>query len=354
MSGTGVQPEPGILTAARKAADHVPGEPYVTVMMPIRNEADTLDRTLEAVLSQDYPAGRMEIIVADGMSNDGTREILRVIQQRDPRVRMVDNPGLIVPTGLNRAVREAKGEILVRVDGHTIIDRDYVRACVEALKESGADNVGGPMIAEGRGCFGRAVARATSSPFGVGGARFHYSTREEWADTVYMGAWWRATFDRIGVFDEGMVRNQDDEFNYRLLEHGGRILLTPRIRSRYTVRGTPGALWRQYFQYGYWKVRVMLKHPRQMRLRHFIPALLVATLLGSLLGSAFERRSLLAGAAAAALYVTANILVSARQGMREGLRDIPCLCLAYAILHLSYGLGFLKGLAVLARRGERR
>ncbi len=223
---------------------------FVSVIMPIRNEARFIRRSLGALLGQDYPLGHMEILVADGHSTDGTRDIVRGLQQRHPQLKLLDNPGRIVATGMNEGIRRARGEVIVRVDGHTVVAPDYISCCVASIQRSGADNTGGRMDAVGEGRFGEAVVLATCSPFGVGGARFHYSQREEWVDTVYMGAWRRATFDRVGLFDETMVRNQDDELNYRLLERGGRILLDPSIRSTYTVRSAPGALWRQYFQYG--------------------------------------------------------------------------------------------------------
>ena len=139
------------------------------------------------------------------------------------------------------------------------------------------------MNAIGINAFGKALAIATSTPFGIGGGRFHYSNKEEWVDTVYMGAWHRRVFEQIGLFDEELARDQDDEFNYRLRAAGGRILLSPKIRSEYSVRSSPSALWRQYFQYGFWKVRVLQKHPRQMSLRQFVPPAFVASLLISVL-----------------------------------------------------------------------
>jgi glycosyltransferase involved in cell wall biosynthesis len=322
--------------------------PFVTVIMPIRNEARFIARSLAAVLEQDYPVDRLEILVADGMSDDGTRDIVRALCARRPGLRLVDNPGQIVASGLNRAIREARGQVVVRVDGHTLIARDYVSECVGALQRSTADNVGGRMEARGDGRFGEAVALATSSPFGVGGARFHYSGREEWVDTVYMGAWRRNLFDRLGLFDEEMVRNQDDEFNYRILDHGGRILLTPRIRSVYTVRGRPLTLWRQYFQYGFWKVRVMRVHPRQIRLRQWVPpsfaaALLVTGVLGLMGGPAAAAFAVVAGA-----YAVANLAASVRVAGRSEWRHLWLLPPVYAILHLSYGLGFLAGILALA------
>ena len=318
---------------------------FATVVMPARNEAAFIRRSLAAVLEQDYPPGLMEVIVADGMSEDGTRDAVREMMGRHANLRLVDNPSRIVPTGLNRAIRAAKGDVIIRVDGHTIVTQDYVAACVSALCRTGADNVGGPMRAEGEGGFGRAVAAATSSPFGVGGARFHYSDDEEWVDTVYMGAWRRETFDRIGLFDEEMVRDQDDEFNYRLLNHGGRILLSPRIRSSYTVRGSPRSLWRQYFQYGYWKVRVMQKHRRQVRLRHLVPPAFVAALAASAVAACLAPRAAILWGTVPASYAAANLLASVASSKRAGWSILPSLPLVYAILHLSYGLGLLAGLA---------
>jgi hypothetical protein len=203
--------------------------------------------------------------------------------------------------------------------------------------------------------FGRAVALATSSPFGVGGARFHYSAREEWVDTVYMGAWRREVFERVGIFDEEMVRNQDDELSYRIREQGGRILLDPSIRSRYYPRTTPRSLWRQYFQYGYWKVRVMQKHPLQMRPRQFAPPLLTAALAGLGLAAPFAAWARAGLALVAGAYLVANLAASAWSARRADTGSALWLPGAFAILHLSYGAGFLAGLLRFAGRwGERR
>lgn len=325
-------------------------KPVVSVVMPIRNEERFIRRSLGAVLAQDYPADRLEVLVVDGMSSDGTRAIVRSLQQAHPAVRLIDNPGRIVPTGLNRALAQARGAIIVRVDGHTEIAPNYVRVAVSELLRSGADNVGGKMSAVGVGAFGEAVALATSSPFGVGGARFHYSDREEWVDTVYMGAWHRRVFERIGGFDEELVRDQDDELNYRLRKHGGTILLSPRLRSRYTVRGSLRSLWRQYFQYGFWKVRVLQKHPRQMRPRQFVPPTFVAALIGSALLAPLGRAGRLLCAAVVGAYISANLAASAWVARRGSRACRPWLPLVFAALHLGYGSGFLVGLARFAHR----
>jgi GT2 family glycosyltransferase len=294
----------------------------------------------------------MEVLIADGMSSDATRDVIaRTIRNRsDIHVVVLDNPGRIVPTGMNVALRSARGQLIIRVDGHTIVAPNYVSECVSALLRTCADNVGGRMCPIGEGRFGKAVAVATSSPFGVGGARFHYSKKEEWVDTVYLGAWRREVFDRIGTFDPEMVRNQDDEFNYRLLANGGKILLSPKIRSQYLNRGTPKSLWKQYYQYGFWKVAVLQKHPRQMRPRQFLPPAFVAVLLGSGLMAPFARWPRAVLAIVAGSYTAANGAASIWASLNHGLQYLPILPFVYGTLHLGYGLGFLVGLIHFRRR----
>ena len=319
--------------------------------MPIRNEAAYIARSLGAVLAQDYPADRMEILVVDGLSTDGTREAVLAHAAADPRIRLLDNPAGIVPPGLNIGIGQARGEIVVRVDGHCEIAPDYVRHCVEHLlaghEGTPVEAVGGPIETIGETDEAAAIALAMSSWFGVGGSAFRtIKDRPLLVETVAFPAYRRATLQRLGPFDEEMVRNQDDEYNYRLLKGGGRILLSPDIRSRYYSRGSLRSLWRQYYQYGYWKVRVMQKHPRQMRVRQFAPPALVAGLFGSAaLGLVFRPFRWLLGAVVA-LYLAANVVASLSLGREHA----PRLLVIHPILHLSYGLGFLVGLAHFAGR----
>jgi len=316
--------------------------PFVTVIMPIRNEAGFIERSLGAVLAQDYPADRLEVLVVDGMSTDGTREKVQAWLALYPNLRLLDNPGRIVPTGLNAGLREARGEVIIRVDGHCEIAPDYVRRCVELLERTGADNVGGVQRAVSDTWVGRAIALATSSAFGVGGARFHYAREPGWADTVYLGAYRREVFERIGGFDEELVRNQDDEFNFRLLQAGGRIWLDPCIRVVYYSRPTLRRLWRQYFEYGLYKVRVMQKRGGVASPRHLVPAGFVLGLGATLVPASLARLPLLA-LAVAAPYAVANLLASL-WAARCTWRTLPLLPVAFATMHLSYGLGFLWGL----------
>jgi GT2 family glycosyltransferase len=325
-------------------------KPIVTLILPVRNEFAYIEHALTAILKQDYPTECMETLIADGMSADDTRKLIHDFSVHYPqlKIQILDNPGRIVSIGMNIALRQSKGEIIIRVDGHTVIGPDYVRQCVDALQRSAADNVGGRMNAIGNSLFGKTVALATSTPFGIGGGRFHYSEKEEWVDTVYMGAWPRRVFETIGLFDEELVRDQDDEFNYRLRAAGDKILLVPAIKSEYTVRSTPRALWRQYYQYGFWKVRVLQKHPRQMSLRQFVPPAFVMGLLISVLIWPFSfssfTRSVLPSSFIPILYLIANLFASLYTASKRGWRHFFLLPAVFAILHLSYGLGFLTGL----------
>lgn len=240
------------------------------------------------------------------------------------------------------------------MDGHTIIAPDYVSECVMALASSGADNVGGRMDAEGSGPVAEAIALVTSSPFGVGDAKFHYASGQHWVDTVYLGAWPRSVFDRIGPFDAEMVRNQDDEFNYRLSRANGRILLTDRIRSRYYSRATLRKLFRQYRQYGFWKVRVLQKHPRQMRARQFVPPVFAAAVAGGALLAPVSPLVRRVWTAVVGSYALVTLVASVSIARRAGWRHLPVLPVAFAAVHLGYGGGFLAGLVRFRRQwGDR-
>lgn len=318
--------------------------PFVSVIMPVRNEAAFIERSIGAVASQDYPHDRMEILIADGMSEDGTREIISSLQQQHTNVKVIDNPGQIVATGLNAAMRQAKGEVIVRVDGHCEIASDYLSRCVEHLLYDDVDAVGGPVETVGESLTARAIATAMSSRFGVGGSAFRVAnSTTQFTDTVAFPAYRRSVIDR-GAFDEELVRNQDDEYNYRLRKLGVRILLASDIRSRYYSRATLAKLGSQYFQYGFWKVRVMQKHPRQMKLRQFVPLLFVVTLLAALLMMPIFPAARYLTGLILSLYAVAVItasIISARKSKWQLLLLLP---IAFAILHLAYGLGFLLGL----------
>ena len=327
--------------------------PFVTVVMPVRNEADYIAGSLGAVLEQDYPSERMEIIVADGMSTDATREIVRSLQSRFPNVRLMDNPGKIAPTGLNRAIAHARGDIIARVDGHCEIAPDYIRRSVEHLQSGQADGVGGPIETIGETAVATVIATAMSSAFGVGGSAFRtVKGKTMLADTIAFPTYTRAVIERGGDYDEELVRNQDDEYNYRLRKMGAKLLLAADVQSRYYSRGTIKKLFKQYFQYGYWKVRVLQKHPRQMSLRQFIPPLFVASLLFSLLSACVSAYGLWLPAGIIGCYLLVDLVASARTAIKSNRfwLHLIFLPIVYLSLHLSYGLGFLFGLVKFASR----
>lgn len=316
----------------------------ITVVLPVRNEVRFIARTLESILAQAYPAEQIEILVVDGRSDDGTRQIVTEFAQRDARIRLLDNPQRIVPTAMNKGIRAARGSIIVRVDGHAVIESDYIRRCVEGLVSIQADCIGGPIKTVGETRMARAIALAQSSPFGVGNAAFRYANTAQYVDTLAFGAYRREVFDRIGLFDEELVRNQDDELNFRLIQSGGKIWLDPQIRSTYFSRSTLRGLWKQYFEYGFWKVRVIQKHRRPASWRHLVPGAFVLALacllvLGWLVGSPLFLFTVLLP------YLFVSLSVSLWIAAHEGWRYAPLLPLAFATMHLAYGFGFLVGLA---------
>jgi succinoglycan biosynthesis protein ExoA len=326
--------------------------PRVSVLMPVRNELKFIGESLGAVLAQDYPAELMEIFVIDGMSTDGTREAIGKLQESHPRLHLVDNPRRIVPTGMNIAIRRAEGEILVRVDGHCTVARDYVSRCVAHLINDGVDGVGGPVHTVGGTHTARMIALAMSSKFGVGGSAFRtIADRTMLADTVPFPAYTRAIVRRAGPYDEELVRNQDDEYNYRLRKLGAKLLLASDVTSAYYSRSSLRSLWRQYYQYGYWKVRVLQKHPRQTSLRQFIPATLVLSLIvGALVAVVLPMWGWVVPAAILCAYAGAILLASILT-VRGGNADLfPLLPVAFAALHFSYGMGFLRGLVKFRNR----
>lgn len=336
-----------------------PAEPgWVSVIVPCRNEVRFIEAFCASALAQQLPAGRqLELLVADGQSDDGTRERLQALAAADARLRWVDNPGRIVSCGLNAALAVSRGEVIVRMDVHTEYAPDYVAQCLSVLAETGADNVGGPWHAvpePGAGPMQQAVAAAFQSRWVAGGARSRDLGFEGWVDTVYLGCWPRRVLAQHGGFDESLVRNQDDEHNLRLTRAGGRVWQSQRIRSTYRPRARWAQVFRQYQQYGYWKPFVMRKHGQPAALRQLVPGLFVAALglalLPALGGQAGPLIALLSLYGAAVAAMTGAVATSAELSPEVTLR-VPAVITAY---HLGYGLGSLQGWWDLARgRGGR-
>ncbi|MFV0679503.1 glycosyltransferase family 2 protein [Ottowia sp.] len=327
-----------------------PGLPQcVSIIAPCRNERAHIDAFCDSVLAQQLPAGwQMEVLVADGDSDDGTRERLQERAAQDARLGLVDNPGRIVSSGLNACLAQVHGEVIVRMDIHTTFAPDYVAECIAALASSGADNVGGPWVARGDTPMSCAIAAAFQSRWVVGGARSRDAAYEGEVDTVYLGCWPRATLARTGGFDETLVRNQDDEHNLRLRLGRGRVWQSPRIRSWYVPRGTLGHLFRQQFQYGYWRPFVMRKHGQTGSLRQLIPMIFVVVCAISVLAWNWFHAPLALLLAAYAAYLAAVSVQAARQAAGVGQGGFAALCwrlpAVIAAYHLGYGLGSWRGL----------
>jgi succinoglycan biosynthesis protein ExoA len=331
--------------------------PFVSIVMPVRNEERAISQVLDCLLAQDYPRDRMEILVADGMSTDNTRHLVSTAAARDARIRLLENRQRRMASGFNLGLRASRGDIIIMVGGHTEVASDYVSMAASLLSKGLADCVGGPINTVGETEVAQAISLAMSSRFGVGGSPFRVGCRErKYVDTVAFGAYTRGILERTGPLDEEFVRGQDDEFNYRLRKLGGKIMIDPELRSRYRSRSSLRSLWRQYFQYGYWKVRVLQKHPRQMQLRQFVPAAFVVTLLLSLTLAAVRpalggHMMLLEGG----VYLLATLLASISLTFAtERLRLAPVVAISFPVLHFSYGTGFLVGLARFGYRWRRR
>ncbi len=313
-----------------------------SIVIPCRNEASTIGDLLRFLIER--TEGDCEILVADGRSNDGTREIIYGVAREHPRVRLVDNPRQLTSAGLNAAIRQASGEIIIRVDAHTRYADDYIDACIAVLSETGADNVGGPQLAEADGYMAGAVAAACHSPVAVGGARIHDPHYEGPTDSVIYGCWRRSIFDHTGLFDEELVRNQDGEHNYRIIKSGGLVWQTPRIRSWYRPRGNPLVVARQYMQYGYWKAREIQKMGRVRHPRQLVPGVFVSMVLALCPFIVFSITARVALITLLGSYIVFLAAATLHLCVREGTwRWLPLIPVVFASMQLGYGYGFIRG-----------
>jgi succinoglycan biosynthesis protein ExoA len=312
----------------------------ISLIVPCRNERQHIREFLNNVAAFEIPPNSiLELLIADGSSTDGTRELLK-----ESSVRVIDNPEQIASTGLNRAIAIATGEVIIRLDVHASYAPDYVVQCLNVLKASGADNVGGPAQTTAHSYMQQAIAAAYNSPYACGGARFHDVNYEGSVDTVTFGCWRRDLFDRIGLFDETLVRNQDDEHNLRITLSGGKIFQSPRIRCWYEPRGSLRNLFSQYYQYGYWKVRVIKKHGRPAALRQLVPATFAGTEILLAIAGLFNTWAVKLLALTTVAYAVFLIAASLRICLPRKIKLLPVMPIVLATYHLSYGLGFLIAL----------
>ncbi len=316
----------------------------VSIIIPILNEEKYIDKCIESILKQDYPREDMEAILIDGESQDNTLKIINEYIEKYPFIRVLNNPHKTVQYALNIGINGAVGKYIVRMDAHAEYANDYVSKCIEYLEKTKANNVGGPMIAKGKDDVQKVVAAAYHSPFALGGGKFHIEGFEGYADTVFLGAFERQYLLDMGLYDERLPRSEDDDLNFRIAESGGKIYITPQIKSIYYPRNSYRLLFNQYYEYGLWKVAVIRKHKRPARISHLIPMLFVLYLVTFGILSFFFRPVFYIFASILALYVLLDAYFSFTNKYISKFTNKIRLMYVHFLLHLSYGLGFWQGI----------
>jgi cellulose synthase/poly-beta-1,6-N-acetylglucosamine synthase-like glycosyltransferase len=322
-------------------------KPFVTIAIPCLDEEAYIEACIHAVLAQEWPHDRLEILVADGMSVDATREMLGRLAAADERIRLVDNPGRIQAAGLNECIRRARGDVIVRMDVHADYAPDFVQKCVAELERTGADNVGGAARPKAKTFFQRCVMAALRSPLGIGGSKYRKEDEEGFVESVWPGAFHRRVFERVGMFDPRAITNEDAELNQRILEAGGRIYMSRQIVAHYYPRDSMRSLARQYFRYGQGRARTLLKHGKLVSLRPALPFLGIVGEAALLLAAPWHL-----GGLSLAAYALATGAEAVRLGRDEGLSAIPVVWAIFPVLHASHGVGFAAGLVKYALRPD--
>jgi succinoglycan biosynthesis protein ExoA len=320
--------------------------PLVSIVVPCRNEKDHIESCLRSILAQESPPGGFEVIVADGMSDDGTRDILRGLATENASLRIIDNPHRITPCGMNAGIREARARYVAIMGAHTEYANDYLRRCVELLEDHPeVCCTGGPIISKGKSPFGQAIAAAMSHPMGVGNAKHRFPNYEGYAEGACFPMFRREIFDKIGLYDENLVRNHDDDFNYRVAREGEKIFISPCASSWYYVREAPRQLFLQYFQYGYWRVAVLRKHRLPSSIRQIVPVTFFLVMLMLLLMGVWSAGWWrLAAVVLPIAYVLTLIVVGMRVAMKSGVLVGLMFPSAAAIMHFAYAAGFVCAL----------
>lgn len=322
----------------------------VSVIIPILNEEKYIRDCIKSVVEQDFPKNEMELILVDGYSIDGTIDIIKDLQKKYSFIRLLSNPQKKVQYALNIGVRNARGKYIVRMDAHAEYARDYVSQCLACLKQTDADNVGGPTFAAGKTETQKVIAAAYHSPFALGGGTHYIDGYEGYADTVSWGAFKRQTLIDIGLYDENLPRSEDEDLNFRIASSGGKIYISPKIKSKYYPRDRYWNLFKQYFEYGVWKIAVIKKHRTMLRLTHMVPMLFVMFLLVFGLGSLFSNVVMWTFLSVLVLYGLLDAYFSFKNKYVSSLMQRIKLMYVHFILHVSYGLGFWVGIFKFAGR----
>lgn len=316
--------------------------PRITIVIPCRNEEQYIGRCLQAIVEADYPQDLLEVIVCDGLSEDKTQQIVQEYSLKYPWIQLLLNLHQTTPHALNLGIENASGDLIVIFGAHAEMHTDYLVQCVNSLyAHPDAGGVGGILLNQFENPMSEMIGSAMSSVFGVGDAHFRTGTREGYVDTVVFGAYRKEVFIKAGLFDEELVRNQDDEFNYRLLQNGYKLWLDKSIVSKYYVRSSLKRLFNQYYEYGLWKVYVNKKHRAITTIRQLVPFLFVLLLLVGGIASFFSQWIFFGYLFLIAVYFFLAVVFSLRQ-VNQFTR-VPKLVLIFFVLHASYGFGYLTG-----------
>lgn len=321
--------------------------PLASIIIPCRNEKRYIGKCLDSIINNEYPKDRFEVLVVDGMSEDGTGDIVEKYCQKYSFIKHIDNHRKIVPVALNLGIQNARGEIIIRMDAHNIYEKDYISKCVKYLKQYNADNVGGICITMpgNNTVMAESIALALSHPFGVGNSYFRIGLKEpKYVDTVPFGCYERDVFDKIGLFNEALVRNQDIDFNLRLKNEAGKILLVPDIASYYHARSTLRALARNNFWNGFWVIYSLRFSKLPFSVRHLVPSIFLLFLICSSTISLFYRPSIFLFFFIISIYLITNIFYSFSLSFKKGFKYLPFLFVSFITLHFSYGFGSIYGL----------
>lgn len=321
--------------------------PLVSAIIPCRNEEDFIGKCLDSIIAQDYPADKFEVLVMDGMSEDGTRQIVKEYNEQFPSVRLVDNQKKITASALNKGIEAAKGDIIIIMGSHSIYEKDYISQSVSYLTNADADNVGGvcKILPQNNSLIAKSIAYALSSPFAAGNAYYRTGTKKnKYVDTVFGGCYKKNIFHKIGFFDEQLPRTQDSELNARLIKNGGRILLVPTIISHYYARKSLGGLWKMNLQYGYSKPLAAKKIGRIFTLRQVVAPLFVAGLAVSLALSTVSVYFLWLFLLVLTSYVIANVGFSLKIAVQKGVNLFFVLPAVFAIIHFGWAIGYFRGI----------
>ena len=323
--------------------------PFISVILPVRNEEKYIEACVASIFAQDYPAEQMEVLFVDGRSEDSTVALLHEMQKAHPQIVVLDNPNRTVPYAMNIGIRESRGEVIVRLDAHAEYPADYVRLSVETLLSRDCDNAGGVFETRGRGFMGEAIAEMLRTPLGVGNATYRLTQEDGYVDTVPFGCWKKELFDRIGGFDERMTRNQDNELNHRIRKNGGKVYLNHNIRVHYYCRDTMRGIMKMGFMNGKWNVITMTLVPGSMGVRHFVPLAFVLSTILLVLLTLLTRSMLFGGLLALewGAYLLLDCFYAYTIAREKGWRFFPVEVILYPAFHFAYGFGSLRGITAL-------